>query len=102
MSLFDDVFGPHSKKERAKRNHRRGRAAEKQVETELLMEGYEVERVHEGADFKARRRDPLTGDIVEEKKVEVKSGRSQLTERQKKEKKRSDNYEVRRRDPLFF
>ena len=69
---------------------------------ELQMEGYEVERTHEGADFRAKRRDLLTGEVVEEKKVEVKSGNAQLSESQKKERKRSDNYEVRRRNPLFF
>lgn len=107
MSLFDEpLFGSRSKKERKRerinRNSRKGRAAEDQVEMELRMEGYEVERTHEGADFKAKRRDMLTGDVIEEKKVEVKSGRASLSEKQKKEKKRSDNYEVRRRGPLFF
>lgn len=106
MSLFDDLFGSRSekerKRERIRRNKRRGRAAEDQVEMELQMEGYEVERVHEGADFHARRRDWMTGDVVEEKKVEVKSGNAELSERQKKEKRKSDDYEVRRRNPLLF
>lgn len=107
MSLLDDIFGVRSekerKRERVRRNQRKGRAAEDQVEMELRMEGFdEVERVHEGADFRARRRDLLTGEVVEERKVEVKSGNSELSERQKKEKRRSDNYEVRRRDPLFY
>ena len=97
MTLFDP-FGEELDNER---NRRKGKAAEDIVETELIMEGYEVERVDEGADFHARREDLFTGE-VEEKKVEVKSGNSGLTERQRKEKRMSDNYEVRRRDPLFF
>lgn len=107
MSLFDgSLFGKRSekerKRERIRQNRRKGKAAEDQVEMELQMEGYEVERTHEGSDFKAKRRDMLTGEVVEEKKVEVKSGRASLSESQEKEKKKSDNYEVRRREPLFF
>jgi hypothetical protein len=107
MSLFDgSLFGSQSEKDRKReqmqRNSRKGKAAENQVRTELQMEGYEVERTHEGADFNAKKRDLLTGEVVEEKKVEVKSGRASLTEKQKREKRNSDNYEVRRRDPLFF
>jgi hypothetical protein len=107
MSLFDEpLFGSRSKKDRKREqirlNSRKGKAAENQVRTELQMEGYEVERTHEGADFRAKKRDLLTGEVVEEKKVEVKSGRASLSEKQKREKKKSDNYEVRRRDPLFF
>ena len=100
--LFEEPFEEDRKRRDMRRNRRKGKAAEDLVEMELQMEGYEVERTHEGADFKARRRDLLTGDIVEEKKVEVKSGNASLTEAQKKEKKKSDNYEVRRRNPLFF
>jgi hypothetical protein len=107
MDLFSGpLFGGSSendrKRERARRNRRKGKAAEKQVEMELNIEGWEVERTHEGSDFIARRRDPHTGEVVEEKKVEVKSGNARLSERQKRERERSDNYGVRRRDPPFF
>jgi hypothetical protein len=44
----------------------------------------------------------LTGEVVEEKKVEVKTGNAKLSERQRKERRRTENYEVRRRNPLFF
>lgn len=101
-SLFDDPFEEDRKKEDMRRNRQRGKAAEDLVEMELQMEGYEVERTQEGADFKARKRDLFTGDVIEEKKVEVKSGNASLSEKQKQEKKKSDNYEVRRRNPLFF
>lgn len=102
MSLFDDIFG-ETEQQKARRHQRKGRAAEDQVEMELRMEGFDqVEPVHEGADYHAKKHDILTGDVIEEKKVEVKSGRSGLTERQRREKEKSDNYEVRRRDPLFY
>jgi len=107
MGLFDEVLdGKQSEKEqkrgRIRWNRRKGKAAENQVEMELQMEGYEVERTHEGSDFHAKRRNPFTGEVVEEKDIEVKSGNARLSERQKRERERSDNYEVRRRDPLFF
>jgi hypothetical protein len=107
MSMFDEpLFGSRSEKQRkrdqVRQNSRKGRAAEDQVATELQLEGYEVERVHEGADFLAKRRDFLTGEVVEEKKVEVKTGNAKLSERQRKERRRTENYEVRRRNPLFF
>lgn len=104
MSWFNDpLFGGSEKdrkRQRISQNRARGKAAEDLVETELLIEGWEVERVHEGADFHAKRGNFLTGE-VEEKKVEVKSGNAKLSEKQKAEKRRSDNYEVRRRDPWF-
>ena len=94
-----DLFDPRPQWEK---NHRKGEAAERQVRMELAMEGYgEIEDVTEGADFEARRRNMWTGEI-EETQVEVKAGNSQLTDRQRREKERSDNYEVRRRDPFFF
>jgi len=73
MSLFDEpLFGGRSekerKRERIRQNRRKGKTAEDQVEMELQMEGYEVERTHEGADFRAKRRDllslPHQGKIV--------------------------------------
>jgi hypothetical protein len=105
MFPFDDPLLGGSendrKRERLWYNQRKGRAAEERVEMELLIEGYEVERTHYGSDFKATKRDFLTGEVVEEKYVEAKSGDARLSDRQKKEKKRRKNYEVRRRN-LFF
>lgn len=66
------------------------------------MEGYEVERTGHGSDFRAKKRNFFTGDIVEDKLVEVKSGNAELSDLQKQTKKQKTNYEVRRRDPLFF
>jgi hypothetical protein len=96
---WDDTF--ERERKNPERNRIKGKAAEDIVETELLMEGLNVERVHEGADFVARGHDFVTGEEID-KKVEVKSGNAELTDRQEKEKENSENYEVRRRDPFFF
>jgi hypothetical protein len=91
-----DLFDPRPQWEK---NHRKGEMAERQVRMELAMEGYaEIEKKREGADYEARRN--IRG--FEDKQVEAKAGGSGLTDRQKQEKKNSDNYEVRRRNPLFF
>lgn len=101
-----DLFGPRSDKERRReqlrRNRRKGRAAEDQVAMELRFEYDEVERTHTGADFIARRRDWVTGEVTEETKVEVKAGNASLSDRQQRERRRSEDCEVRRRHPVFF
>lgn len=100
------MFGGRSEKERKReqlrRNRQKGRAAEDQVRMELELEGYEVERTGTGSDFRATRRDILTGEVVDEKLVEVKSGEAQLSDQQKNQKKGRTEYEVRRRDPFFL
>ena len=107
MSLFDDpFFGPRSEKERKRqrirRNRRQGKAAEDQVRMEYNMRGYEMERTGHGSDFRAKKRDFLTGEVVDEKLVEVKSGNAELSELQKKTKNGRKDYVVERRDPFFF
>lgn len=106
MDLFDNPFDNISakqlKKDRIRQNRRKGRAAEDQVRIELQFEGYEVERTGRGSDFRAKRRDIFTGEVVEEKLVEVKSGNAKLSDLQKQTKKGKTEYEVRRRDPLLF
>lgn len=106
MRLLDNLFGEQTGKERkrqqGRRNQRKGQMAEEQAKMDWAMSGYEIEDVHEGADFIARRRDPFTGRIQEEQKVEVKSGNSRLTERQRREKRKSDNYVVERRETGLF
>jgi hypothetical protein len=106
MDLFGDLFGNQSEKERKRqqgyRNQRKGAAAEEQVKMEYAMNGYEIEDVHEGADFIARRRDPFTGRVEKTEKVEVKSGGASLTERQRQEKRNSRNYTVERRENSLF
>lgn len=107
MSLFDgSIFGPKSEKDRKReqirRNKRQGRAAEDQVRLQLQVEGWEVERTGYGSDFRAKRRDFLTGEVVDEKLVEVKSGDARLSDLQKKMKRGREEYEVRRRDPFLL
>ena len=65
------------------------------------LRGYEVERTGEGSDFRVRRRNPFTGRVVESKLIEVKSGKSKLSNLQQKTKKRS-NYKVERVEPFLF
>lgn len=106
MRLIDNLFGKQTEKERKRqqgyRNQHKGRVAEEQAKMDYTLSGYDIEDVHEGADFIARRRDPFTGRVEKKKKVEVKSGNSALTERQRQEKRNSDNYVVDRRNPILF
>lgn len=107
MGLFDDPFLPprsekERKRERIRRNQTKGRAAEDQVRMELSLEGCEVYRTGHGSDFQAIKRDPFTGEVVEDKLVEVKSGDADLSPLQEETRRREDNYEVRRRDPLVW
>ena len=90
------------KRQRGRRNRLRGQIAEEQARVDYELSGWETVDNHEGYDFTARRRDPITGEVLEERKVEVKSGSSDLTKRQREEKRRSDNYEVYRSDPPFL
>lgn len=109
MLSFDEIlFGKKSKKakkrERIKRNKRKGKAAEDQVKMELQLQGFQVERTGKGSDFRAKKRDPITGEVIDEKLVEVKSGESKLSRLQKKTKKKKgkENYIVARRNPFIF
>lgn len=109
MSFFNEIlFGKKSekarKREKIKKNKRKGKAAENQVRMELQLQGYQVERTGKGSDFRAKKRDLLTGEVVDEKLVEVKSGSSKLSKLQKKtrKKKGKKNYKVARRDPFIF
>lgn len=66
------------------------------------LAGYEVERTGRGSDFRIRRRDMLTGRVVESRLVEVKTGNSKLSKLQKRTKKRKSNYKVVRESPMFY
>ena len=104
MNPFTDPFGDQDEETRKRQqlelNQQKGAAAERQVAMEYEMSGYEVERVQEGADFRAVRRDPLTGEKTDEKLVEVKSGNASMTERQRQEHRQNDDHVVERRDPF--
>ena len=102
---FYDPFKPRSKKQRQRdqirQNFRKGRAGEDQVRMKYMMQGYEVERTGRGSDFRVRKRDPFTGRVRESKLVEVKTGRADLSDLQRKTKKKS-NYKVERVDPWWY
>lgn len=64
-------------------NKMKGRMAEDSFEMSMRLQGYEVQKIHEGGDFvvrKGRRGKPTT--------YEVKTGDSELSEAQKKKKRR--------------
>ena len=106
MGLFDSLFPKPSKKklagERLDNIRRKGRAGEDEVALRYTLNGYEVERTGRGSDFRVKRRDLLTGRVVESKLVEVKTGKAKLSKLQRKTKKKTRNYRVERADPLFY
>ena len=106
-SLEDYILGKKKSKKQRKRdvlaeNRAKGRAGERLVAMKYGLGGYEVERTGKGHDFRVRRRHPLTGRVVESKVVEVKTGKAQLSELQRKAKKKKRNYKVERVDPPLF
>jgi len=105
MGVFD-LWSKKSKKEemreRIAENYRKGKAAEEQFRVKCSFEGKEVERTGRGHDFRVRTRDPWTGRVVRSELVEVKSGNADLSDLQKKTKKKKSNYRVKREDPWFY
>ena len=75
-------------------NKFKGKLAEDLAAMQLMIEGYEVRKVHKGKDFVAVKRDFFTGEIIDRKFVEVKAGNSQLSEAQRRSKARSKKYEI--------
>jgi len=68
-----------------------------------MIKGYEVERTGRGSDFRIRKRDILTGRVIESKLVEVKTPKSKLSKLQKKtKKKKKGKYIVYRTDPIIY
>lgn len=101
-----DLWGRKSKKQRKREqireSQRKGRAGEEIVRMNYELGGYEVERTGKGSDFRVRRRDLLTGRVVESKLIEVKTGEAKLSELQRKTKKKKRKYKVERAEPLFY
>jgi hypothetical protein len=106
LSLDFGIFGKRTKRQRKAdtiaSNRRKGAAAEDEAMFEDQLAGYEVQRTGRGYDYVRRKRDLWTGRVVKTQKVEVKSGRAKLSKLQKKTKKKSTNYVVKRRNPLFW
>lgn len=83
-------------------NRKNGRQAEREVKLKYNLRGYSMERKHTGEDFVARKRKyVITGPVVRTKHIEVKSGNSDLTDLQKKMKKKKSNYKIEKHDPWF-
>ena len=76
-------------------NKLKGKLAEDFAAMQLMLQGYEVRKVHKGKDFEAIKRDFFTGKIIDRKNVEVKAGPyARLSKAQKRSKARSKKYEV--------
>lgn len=97
------MFGPRkSKGARLRGNRYRGKLTEDAVRQEYGLRGYHMERTGRGHDFKATRRDFLTGRVIETKYIEVKSNGGRLSKLQKRTRKKTPNYVVERRRMPFF
>lgn len=82
---FFDVF-KKSKKEIIRENQSQGKIGEEKIKTKYEFSGYKVKRTGKGSDFKAERKNWLTGE-KETKIIEVKTGSSRLSKLQKKKKR---------------
>ncbi|MEM4378978.1 MAG: hypothetical protein QXX85_08365, partial [Candidatus Nitrosotenuis sp.] len=92
MGIFD-IFKKPTKKEvnseRTERIRQQGRDGEDAVRLKWQLRGYEVERTGKGHDYYVRKRDPLTGRVIDSKYVEAKNGENaKLSPLQKKMKKK--------------
>ncbi|MGI0040580.1 MAG: hypothetical protein ACRD94_01290 [Nitrosopumilaceae archaeon] len=84
MGIFD-VF-KKSRKEVIRENQTRGKDGEEHIRRKYEFNGYEVKRTGKGHDFKAEKRDWLSGR-KETKYVEVKTGNSKLSDLQREKKR---------------
>jgi hypothetical protein len=102
------VGGQPSKEEEAvvilAENRAKGKAAEREFCLWAKSAGYDVERVHTGADFKLYKTDPYTGKKTFKKYVEIKSSdTAPLSERQKQmQKEKGWRYKVVRYPPSLY
>lgn len=105
---FNFVFGrPKTKKQRRREqireNRRKGEAGEDDTRFKYQLWGYDVERTGRGHDFRVTQRDILTGKIRKRFYVERKTGNANLTELQRKMKRKyKDRYVVERGNPVFY
>lgn len=81
-------------------NYVRGRMVEEFAIASDILNGFQVRRTSVGNDYERRRVDPVTGYVGPWEKVEVKTGQSRLTKRQREEalkaRKKGVNYVVKR------
>ena len=99
--LFDDIF-KRSKHQVVRDNAVQGKDGEERIKRDYECSGYKVKRTGRGHDYKATKRDWLSGK-KETKYIEVKTGNGKLSPLQKK-KKRSlgKKYVVERVQPNPF
>jgi hypothetical protein len=84
MGIFD-IF-KKSRREIIRENQSKGKEGEEHIRRKYEFNGYKVERTGKGHDFKAERKDWLTGK-KETKYIEVKTGNSKLSDLQRKKKR---------------
>ncbi|HXT82745.1 MAG TPA: hypothetical protein VN704_00095 [Verrucomicrobiae bacterium] len=82
---FFDIF-KKSRREVVRENQSRGKEGEEHIKSKYEFNGYKVKRTGRGHDFKAEKRDWLTGR-KETKYIEVKTGNSKLSDLQRKKKR---------------
>lgn len=109
MSVLDDILYYGETEEQRKRRklaeaRRKGKAGEESYRFWATLQGKQVERTGHGHDFKETTRDLLTGRVISERYVEVKSGpKAKLSELQEKEKKKKKGrYAVVRENPIIY
>jgi hypothetical protein len=72
------------KAEQLRKNKIKGKMGEFEATVIYNLRGYDMERDPKGKDFVANKRDPLNPNkVIETKNVEVKTGKSKLSPRQK-------------------
>jgi hypothetical protein len=102
-----EIFGiPESDEEKRQRmsreNRKKGRAGEEIARMNYAIRGYEITRTGRGSDFHVTKRDVL-GRVVDSKDIEVKTGKSPLSELQEETKRRKrGRYKVERVEPPPF
>lgn len=73
------------KRQRLRKNIAKGKAGELEATVMLNLSGWDVKKRPSGGDLEATKRDILTGKVLKKKIVEVKTGKSRLSKRQKRD-----------------
>ena len=98
---FFNIF-KKSKRQQIRDNADQGREGEAQVRSKYEMNGYTVKRTGRGSDYRATKRNWLTGKL-KAVYVEVKTGNAKLSPLQKKKRKQyGGSYKVERVDTNPF
>jgi hypothetical protein len=111
MTFFNsdfDIFGKKKSRKQRQRetlanNKAKGKAAEDLFVFQHTLAGHEVVRTGRGHDFRVRKRNLFTGEVLKSEVHEVKSSKkAPLSKLQKKTKKKKSNYKVDRIEPGWF